>query len=66
MTSQEILLAALKTHGIEVISVKGNHVIVQNNYEIEVEANGVYKLLNEVYIVGPFDNINSLCRFILT
>jgi len=66
MTALEILLGALQFYEIEVLSVNRNHVKVQNNYEIEVEANGVYKLLDDGYIVAPFNDVNDLCRFILT
>jgi hypothetical protein len=66
MTSLEILLDALKFYEIEVLTVSGNHVKVQHNYEVEVEANGIYKLLDDGYIVAPFDDINELCGFILT
>jgi len=66
MTALEILLGALQFYEIEVLSVNRNHVKVQNNYEIEVEANGMYKLLDDGYIVAPFNDVNDLCRFILT
>ncbi len=66
MTALEILLEALKFYEIEIVSVNSNHVKVQNNFEVEVEANGMYKLLDDGYIVAPFDDVNYLCRFILT
>lgn len=66
MTALEILLEALKFYQIEIVSVDGNLVKVQNNYEIEVEPNGLYKLSDDGYIVAPFKDINELCRFILT
>ena len=66
MISQENLLEALKVYQIEILSVEGNHVKVQNNYEIEVESNGLYKLLDDGYIVAPFNDLNDLCRFILS
>jgi hypothetical protein len=66
MTALEMLLEALKFYEIEVVSVNNNHVKIQNNYEIEVEANGIYKLLDDGYVVAPFADVNGLCRFILT
>jgi len=66
MTAQEDLLEALKVYQIEILTVEGNHVKVQNNFEIEVETNGLYKLLDDGYIVAPFNDLNDLCRFILT
>jgi hypothetical protein len=65
MTAQEILLDALKYYGIEVLSVNHNHVQLRGNLEVEVEANGLYKLLDDGCIVAPFNDINELCRFIL-
>ena len=66
MAALQILLEALQFYEIEILAVNENHVKVQNNYEVEVEANGLYKLLDDGYIVAPFDDINELCRFILT
>ena len=66
MTALQILLEALQFYEIEILAVNENHVKVQNNYEVEVEANGLYKLLDDGYIVAPFDDINELCRVILT
>jgi len=65
MIPQEILLAALKFYQIDIVSVKDNHVKVQNKFEIEVEDNGLYKLFDDGYVVAPFDDIDELCRFIL-
>ena len=64
MTALEILLGALDHYGIEIVSVRDNHIKAQNNFEIEVEANGLYKLLDDGYVVAPFDDVNELCRFI--
>lgn len=61
----ETLLEALKVYEIEIVSVEGKHVKVQDNYEIEVEANGLYKLYDDGYVVAPFDDLNELCRLIL-
>ena len=66
MTALEILLEALKFYNIEISSVNNNCVSVHKNFEIEVEASGLYKLSDDGYVVGPFNNINELCRFILS
>ena len=66
MTSLEILLEALKVYEIEIVAIEGTHVKLQNNYEIEVEKNKLYKLIDDGYIVAPFSDLNELCRFILT
>ena len=65
MTHLEILLDALAFYKIEIISVDGNHVKLQNNFEVETEANGMYKLFDDGYVIAPFNDINELCRFIL-
>ena len=65
MTSLETLLEALKVYEIEVIAIEGNRVKLQNNYEVEVEKNKLYKLIDDGYIVAPFSDLNDLCRFIL-
>ena len=64
MASLEILLEALKVYEIEVIAIEGNRVKLQNNYEVEVEKNKLYKLIDDGYIVAPFSDLNDLCRFI--
>jgi hypothetical protein len=66
MTSLEILLGALQFYQLEIISVNHNRVRVPPQFEIEVEENGLYKLTDDGYIVAPFDDVNDLCRFILT
>ncbi len=65
MTALQILLDALKFYEIEVLSVNENHIKVQNNYEVEVEKNKLYKLIDDGYIVAPFNDLNELCNFIL-
>jgi hypothetical protein len=65
MSSLEILLDALKVYNIEVLSIDGTHVKLQNNYEVEVEKNKLYKLIDDGYIVAPFADLNELCQFIL-
>jgi hypothetical protein len=66
MTALETSLEALKVYEIEVIAIEGTHVKLQNNYEVEVEKNKLYKLIDDGYIVAPFSDLNELCRFILT
>ena len=66
MTALETLLEALKVYEIEVIAIEGNRVKLQHNYEVEVEKNKLYKLIDDGYIVAPFSDLNELCRFVLT
>ena len=46
----------------DVIAVEADRVKLQNNYEIEVEKNKLYKLIDDGYIVAPFSDLNELCR----
>ena len=66
MSPLEILLGALYFYKIKIISINDNHLKLQNNYEVEVEANGLYKLYDDGYVVAPFTEVNDLCRFILS
>ncbi|HEY0297615.1 MAG TPA: hypothetical protein VGB84_00205 [Arachidicoccus sp.] len=66
MNAKQILLEALAFYEIKIEADSGNKILVQNNYEIEVEANGLYKLFDDGYVVAPFNDLNELCRFILT
>lgn len=65
MTSKEWLLAALQFYNIEVVAVNENTITVAKNYEIEIEANGMYKLYEAGMVIAPFDDVDELCRFIL-
>jgi hypothetical protein len=47
MTALETLPEVLKVYEIEVISIEGSHVKLQNNYEVEVEKNKLYKLIDD-------------------
>lgn len=56
MTALEILLEALKVYEIKVIAIEGSHVKLKNNYEIEVEKNKLFRLIDDGYIVAPFSD----------
>ena len=63
--AEEILLDALRFYEIDVVSVNGTRVRVQNDYEIEAEAIGEYKLFDDGNIVALFNDLDELCWFIL-
>ena len=65
MTAFEILQEALRFYEIKILSVEGTHVKIQNKFEIETEAGDLYKLYDDGFVVGPFNDVNELCRFIL-
>jgi len=58
------LLAALAEHQIAVLSDDGTHIAVDKDYLIEIEANGIYKLLWKGRVRAPFDNLGELCQHI--
>jgi len=58
------LLEALKGYELKVLGATDTTIMVSPAYEIEMEANGIFKLSEEGYIVGPFSDLNELCRFI--
>lgn len=62
----KILLDTLQEYGIAVLSVAGTRVMLENSFEVEVENTGLYNLFDEGFIVAPFTDINSLCRFIIS
>ena len=63
--AEEILLDALRFYEIDIVSVNGTRVKVQNDYEIEVQALGDYKLFDDGNIVALFTDLDELCWFIL-
>ncbi|PUZ30018.1 hypothetical protein GA0116948_1013 [Chitinophaga costaii] len=60
------LLDALAFYQITIVEDNGQAVSVQNNYTIVIESNGLYKLKEEDLVIAPFNDLNALCRFILT
>ncbi|MBX3256270.1 MAG: hypothetical protein KF862_19185 [Chitinophagaceae bacterium] len=64
--AKDILLEALAFYKIPLISDAGYIIAAPHNYTIEIEQNGLYKLKSDGYVIAPFDDVNKLCRFILT
>ncbi|TAD85158.1 MAG: hypothetical protein EAY75_11815 [Bacteroidetes bacterium] len=65
MTPLEELLDCLSFFNLPVVKVQGNVVQTTKGYAIEVEANGLYKLLQHNEVIAPFDDVNELSHFIL-
>ena len=63
-TPHEWLLFALNDFGIALVSDNGRLVEVEKDYTIEIEQNGVYKLLWKGKVVAPFQDLAELCHFI--
>jgi hypothetical protein len=66
MDAKEELKDCLQFFNIEMESDEGNKVYLQKGYCIEVEANGLYKLMQHGEVIAPFDDLNELCHFILS
>jgi len=58
------LLFALNHFGLEVINESGKMVLLQEEYMIEVEKIGLYKLIHQNQVVAPFSDVEALCQFI--
>jgi hypothetical protein len=65
MTDKEILLDCLNYYEIAVIAERNNIIETIKGYSIEVESNGLYKLMADSSVVAPFKNLDELCNFIL-
>lgn len=65
MTNAEFLEGALQYYTIPFETADQVHYTVARGYTIEVEANGLYKLVSNGQVVAPFDDVDELCRFIL-
>ncbi len=63
-TPHEWLLLALDDFGITIIADDGRLVAVEKEYLIEIEQNGVFKLLWKGKVVAPFVDLAELCQFI--
>ena len=63
-TPREWLLLALSDFDISVLADHGQTLEVDKEYTIEIEQNGVFKLLWKGKVVAPFQDLAELCRFI--
>jgi hypothetical protein len=63
-TPREWLLQALDDFGIALLADEGAFLTVEKEYTIEIEQNGVFKLLWKGKVVAPFQDLEELCQFI--
>ena len=63
-TSKEQLLQTFKEQGIVVLTDNGKFLELENDFSVEIEANGIYKLRSEGLVVAPFASVEELCQFI--
>jgi hypothetical protein len=64
MRNKENLLNALIYYGINVLDDSSSKIQIEKGYAIEIESNGIYKLLGDGQVIAPFDDLDELCRFI--
>ncbi len=63
-TPHDWLLLALKDFGISVLADDGHVVEIEKEYTIEIEQNGIFKLLWKGKVVAPFSDLAEMCHFI--
>lgn len=63
-TSKEQLLQAFQEQSIVVLTDNGKFLELENDYSVEIEDNGIYKLRSEGLVVAPFASVEELCQFI--
>jgi hypothetical protein len=64
MTTKELLMNALQNHNVQVLADRGRFIDLEKDYTVEVEANGIYKLLWLGKVVAPFADLEELCEFV--
>ena len=63
-TPREWLLLAFSDFEIPILEDHGHILIVAKEYTIEIEQNGVFKLLWKGKVVAPFQDLAEMCHFI--
>lgn len=64
MDTKESLIQALNRYNIQILNDRGKYLDLENDYEVEIEANGIFKLRSEGLVVAPFADLDELCQFI--
>lgn len=64
MDIKESLIQALNRYNIQILDDRGKYIELENDYEVEIEANGIFKLRSEGLVIAPFADLDELCRFI--
>lgn len=64
MDTKENLTQALNRYHIQILNDRGKYIELENDYEIEIEANGIFKLRSEGLVIAPFADLDELCQFI--
>jgi hypothetical protein len=58
------LLKTLAAHQLQVLREEGQFLELEKEYQVEIEQNGVYKLLWKGKVVAPFRDLEEMCRFL--
>ena len=64
MNNKEKLLQMLNHYDIPILNDKDKIIELEKDYEVEIEANGIFKLRSEGLVIAPFADLDELCRFI--
>ena len=64
MNQKEQLMDALQRHGIAWLADRGKFLDLEKDYTVEIEADGVFKLLWTGRVVAPFRDLEELCEFV--
>jgi hypothetical protein len=66
LSGKELLMRVLNHYAIQIIREDGNKIYTESDYCIEVESAQLFKLSQDGYIIGPYDNADELCQMIKT
>jgi len=64
MDTKESLIQVLNRYNIQILDDRGKYIELENDYEMEIEANGIFKLRSDGLVIAPFADLDELCRFI--
>jgi hypothetical protein len=61
---KSFLIFALNHFEIDVFKSEGKLIDLEKGYRVEIESNGLFKLLQSGEVIAPFDDVDELCKFI--
>lgn len=66
MTATEDLVRMMARFELPVLRLQEKQIETQAGFVVEVEGQGLYKLIHLGDVVAPFDDLEELCLFIKT
>lgn len=66
MQQREKVLSALSRHQIKVTGIRGNRVFTQNDFCIEMEEDGLYRLSQGGFVKANYKDSYKMCEAITT